>query len=375
MKSNTQSPAFAGFELPQYTQIPNLIIDHIMAELSGNEFKVLMYIARRTLGFHKPTDCISLSQIVNGVTTKSGTVLNKGTGLSKATVVRCAESLEVKGYLIRERQHSQSRGHLPTSYTLRFKGESTQAGPDIPLSQNETSPLVSNLDKPLSQIETHKRNSKQKKQQPVVVALLTERGLSEKLARRFSQEYEQSHIEQKVYYLDYLLNVHPKRVANPRGWLRRAIEEDYGPPDGYKTPAELEAEVATKQAQEEAENAQKRLFEQQEAQRLLEKEKEREALEKRLDTLIQQHDGDPAVLAKWRQVQTQMRLNFQTNTAVKTFIDDYHLIGVDDQKALFVVGHEVAAKILEHRLKQLVLNELRLAEFKVQEIEVLPLWR
>ena len=37
-----------------------MILDSWMAELSGAEFKVLLYIARRTYGFGKESDSISL---------------------------------------------------------------------------------------------------------------------------------------------------------------------------------------------------------------------------------------------------------------------------------------------------------------------------
>jgi len=36
----------------------------------------------------------------------------------------------------------------------------------------------------------------------------------------------------------FLQEERPATVANPRGWLRKAIEEDYGPPDGFVTAEE-----------------------------------------------------------------------------------------------------------------------------------------
>src|SRR6516165_8258963 len=52
--------------IPNSTQIPDVILDSWIAELSGGEFKVLLYIARRTYGFGKDRDGISLTQLAQG---------------------------------------------------------------------------------------------------------------------------------------------------------------------------------------------------------------------------------------------------------------------------------------------------------------------
>lgn len=50
-------------QAPNYTQIPNEILDDWMAKLSGVEFKVVMKICRNTFGWHKGYDGISVSQL------------------------------------------------------------------------------------------------------------------------------------------------------------------------------------------------------------------------------------------------------------------------------------------------------------------------
>lgn len=47
---------------PNYTQIPNVILDH-MADMTNAEFRVITAIARKTFGWQKTTDMISLSQL------------------------------------------------------------------------------------------------------------------------------------------------------------------------------------------------------------------------------------------------------------------------------------------------------------------------
>ena len=61
---------FRGFQSPNYTMMPDELFDELMAVLSGAEFKVVSYIARRTLGFKKDSDNISLKQMVAGITTR-----------------------------------------------------------------------------------------------------------------------------------------------------------------------------------------------------------------------------------------------------------------------------------------------------------------
>jgi phage replication O-like protein O len=52
---------------PNYTPIPNVIIDYWMPRLSSIEFNVLLFICRKTFGWHKFRDRISLSQIMEAV--------------------------------------------------------------------------------------------------------------------------------------------------------------------------------------------------------------------------------------------------------------------------------------------------------------------
>jgi phage replication O-like protein O len=94
--------------IPNSTQIPDVILDRWMAELSGAEFKVLLYIARRTYGFGKDSDRISLSQIADGIVRRDGTVLDRGTGISRSSVARALNSLEERNIVIRSLNFAES---------------------------------------------------------------------------------------------------------------------------------------------------------------------------------------------------------------------------------------------------------------------------
>lgn len=69
------------------TQIPNIILDQWLPNLSGAEFQVLMVIARQTYGWHKECDSISYDQ------------LRQKTGLGNGSIGRATKSLKEKGYI------------------------------------------------------------------------------------------------------------------------------------------------------------------------------------------------------------------------------------------------------------------------------------
>lgn len=57
---------------PNFTQIPNVYLDEYMRELDSDTFKVLMVLSRKIYGYHKDSDRISQSQIIelSGLTKK-----------------------------------------------------------------------------------------------------------------------------------------------------------------------------------------------------------------------------------------------------------------------------------------------------------------
>ena len=117
-KAAQQILKFKGFLSPRYTQVPDELFDELMAYLSGAELKVLLYIIRRTFGFKKDSDNISLRQICHGITTRDGEILDKGTGLSLSTVQIALKGLLEKNCVITARNRSKEKGDEPTTYSL-----------------------------------------------------------------------------------------------------------------------------------------------------------------------------------------------------------------------------------------------------------------
>lgn len=112
---------FEGFASPNYTSIPDDFFDVLAPELTEAELRVLIYLMRRTYGFKRATDDVSLKQLVEGIRTRDGRTLDHGTGMSKSAVVRGLAGLETKGVIIAQRNASIERGNLPTTYALRMR--------------------------------------------------------------------------------------------------------------------------------------------------------------------------------------------------------------------------------------------------------------
>lgn len=95
--------------IPNSFQYPNYYSDELMWLLSGDEQKVLLYTVRRILGFHKEKDNISLSQYTDGLHTKTGEVLDYGTGLNRPAVISAIEMLVACGIIVEiPESHSQA---------------------------------------------------------------------------------------------------------------------------------------------------------------------------------------------------------------------------------------------------------------------------
>lgn len=114
----TEEPAPTGFPGFRQKYTKNfftypIILEEYWPELSGTEQKVLDFILRRTLGFQKTSDKISLSQFSVGAGTK-----NKGAGVSRSQAKRSLESLEKMGFIRLEK-----RSHATTTIYLKLEKE------------------------------------------------------------------------------------------------------------------------------------------------------------------------------------------------------------------------------------------------------------
>lgn len=121
---------FEGFTSPNGTYVPDVVFDELAPLLSEAELRVLLYIIRRTFGFKKNADDISLKQMTEGITTREGRVLDRGTGLSKAGNARGIRGLVEKQIVVAKRNRSVVSGDQATTYTLRYKNTVEQQSGD-----------------------------------------------------------------------------------------------------------------------------------------------------------------------------------------------------------------------------------------------------
>jgi len=115
---------------PTTTPLPDEIYDEWAPLLGAAELKVLLYIVRRTLGFGKGADAISLTQFLEGIVTREGRVLDKGCGIkSRPNVVRAVKGLEEKGLIRVARRQASAGDEDVTVYALWWEGADTDHRP------------------------------------------------------------------------------------------------------------------------------------------------------------------------------------------------------------------------------------------------------
>src|SRR3954463_15606342 len=114
---------FEGIESPNGTIFPDALLDLVMPFLTPTEWKVCTYVVRRTFGWKKASDRISLQQICHGIVRRDGSRLDHGTQLDRKTAIKALRGLESKGVIVAQRNYSDARGYEATSYGLRFRGQ------------------------------------------------------------------------------------------------------------------------------------------------------------------------------------------------------------------------------------------------------------
>jgi phage replication O-like protein O len=229
MSATHQAP-FPGFQFPNTTQIPNEVFDTLMPHLSGGELKVLLYICRRTFGFRKDSDSISLTQIAHGITTKAGRVLDQGTGLSKRQVQRALRGLENRKVILVERKVDETGLHEINTYRLNVRGSDNMSLPiETSVSGGVGTAASLGVETPVSATKQREQKKEEQKKDIVVVAQDLENfGIAKAAVTKLLQEYPAAYIKGKLEMTKGLVAARSRLVSqNPAGWLRRAIEEDY----------------------------------------------------------------------------------------------------------------------------------------------------
>jgi hypothetical protein len=230
---------FPGFQFPTTTPVPDEVFDVLMPQLSGAELKVLLYICRRTFGFKKASDSISLHQIAQGIKTRDGRVLDSGTGLCKRHVIRALKVLEKKNMIQVTRTVDESGLNEVNTYSLNILDAGRGVGTFCPYGSDKMLPGVVTPESPgvvtpASPTTNSNQETVEQETDSVVVDVakqLENFGIAKSAATKLIQHYPEAYIRGKLEMAKGLVATGSALVSqNPAGWLRKAIEEDYRPP-------------------------------------------------------------------------------------------------------------------------------------------------
>ena len=100
--------------IPNFLQVPNVVIDELLPDLTGAELKCYLVVIRKTKGWNKESDNISISQFM------------KATGLSNSAVIKACESLVKYGLLIKQNGARNTGVYAVNSYSKTTCEESSQ---------------------------------------------------------------------------------------------------------------------------------------------------------------------------------------------------------------------------------------------------------
>ena len=83
---------------------------------------MVLYIIRRTFGFKKTEDQISLKQLQFGITKRQdGEQLDRGTGMAKSSILVALKSLEKRGLIKVRKTMTKDGDNSINAYSLRFQ--------------------------------------------------------------------------------------------------------------------------------------------------------------------------------------------------------------------------------------------------------------
>ena len=162
--------------IPNAFQIPNSVIDELLAKLTCAELKCYLFVVRKTKGWNKESDNISVSQFM------------EVTGLSKKSVITACESLVQMGLLERSGGERKLNTYSVKAFDFSKSGEKstpTESGVNFSKSGEKSTPdLVKKLH-PQNNNKNTIQNINKKNTKKSESDLLAEFGIVGQLAEDF----------------------------------------------------------------------------------------------------------------------------------------------------------------------------------------------
>ena len=390
----TSTSAFSGFDVPRqnYFKMPNNWTDITAAIGSIAELKVVEYVLKHTWGYQEYGigKRISLTEFMHGRRRVDGSRMDVGTGLSKPSVIAGLKAAVERGLLIEETDNTDL-GRIKKFYRLRMiadaQGNAVAANaasePEdaLEVDWEEEQAEVKKLNAevkvlyppvkssypsgkkslPRTEKETTERHLQERqdknnnnnavapsqlagpsKAKPVVVASLVHFGIGRSVAQELAGSFDAAHIEEKIGFLEFLAAERPDDVKKPAAWLRRAIERDFGAPDGFVTAAERER--LAREEKERTEALQAAQNERSERERALQKEQDaRRAAER--ERLRQKYATKPEDEALWARLLDAVEM--AGDNALFGLLAHTQLLTVDDETLTVAVPAGIHATQLE----------------------------
>ena len=131
-------------------------MDRLLPRISESESKCLLYICRRTFGFHKEYDRISFSQFIDGIKDRYGKTLDYGTGLVRGSVAEALKSLIRAGAIFVK---ASSRGNY---YQINIHMDVDKVVQNLDQSRNQTKSGLKNRPKAVQNSDPQKKGNKEK---------------------------------------------------------------------------------------------------------------------------------------------------------------------------------------------------------------------
>ena len=132
-----------GYQAPLHTQIPNLLLDEHIKDMKEAELKVTLAIARKTFGWHKREDTLSLSQLM------------ELTGLSRQGVLNGIEAGLERGTICRREMGQSYLYSIPVNEVDQSTSQRSR-----PVLVNEVDQLAPKL---VNEVDTQKKGIKERK--------------------------------------------------------------------------------------------------------------------------------------------------------------------------------------------------------------------
>ena len=167
--------------IPNFLQVPNAVIDELLPDLTGAELKCYLVVIRKTKGWNKESDNISISQFM------------KSTGLSNSAVIKACESLVQYGLLVKENGARNTGVYAVNSYSKITHEESSQVTCEksspvkkVHSTCEESSQVTCEKSShTINNIKNTTQNTNKKTTQKKSLALLAEFGIVGQLAEDF----------------------------------------------------------------------------------------------------------------------------------------------------------------------------------------------